>query len=61
VVLARDDGSAEFAARSSFVPVEQGRDRRAYRLIGASGLYLQAAGNEVRIARGLQGASFMLS
>ncbi|WP_445192898.1 family 43 glycosylhydrolase [Sphingomonas sp. Tas61C01] len=61
VVLARDDGSAGIAARSSFVPVEQGRDRRAFRLVGAGGLYLQAAGDEVRIARGLQDASFMLS
>ncbi len=61
VVLARDDGSAGFAARSNFVPVEQGRNRRAYRLIGSGGQYLQAAGDAVRIGRGLQGASFLLS
>ncbi|WP_375420674.1 family 43 glycosylhydrolase [uncultured Sphingomonas sp.] len=61
VVLARDDGTPGFAARSSFVAIGQGRDRQAYRLVGSGGLHLQAAGDEVRIARGMQGASFLLS
>ena len=61
LVLARDDGTPGFAARSSFAVLEQGRDRRAYRLVGSNGLYLQAAGDEIRIAKGLQGASFVLS
>lgn len=55
VALAKEGGGA-----SSFVVETLGRGRQAYRLVGAPGQYLHAAGDAVRIGRGREGAAFVL-
>lgn len=60
LVLARDDGSTAFAARSSFVAIAKGRDRVAYRLAG-SDLYLNASGDRLAIGRATANTVFQQS